>query len=80
METKKVIIGILGGIALGTIAGILFAPDKGSNTRKKIIKKSTKAQKDLKGKLDNISNNLSEKYDSLLNKGDQFVRKNKIKA
>jgi gas vesicle protein len=33
--TMKVLGGFLGGVALGTLAGILIAPDRGSNTRKK---------------------------------------------
>jgi gas vesicle protein len=32
----KVLSGFLGGAVVGTIAGILMAPDRGSNTRRKI--------------------------------------------
>ena len=36
MSTGKVMLGILAGLAAGEALGILFAPDKGSETRKKI--------------------------------------------
>jgi len=37
MRSSAVLAGFLGGVALGAVAGILFAPDKGSETRAKII-------------------------------------------
>lgn len=68
MKTNKTVIGFLGGVVVGTTLGILFAPDKGSNTRKKIIKKSTDATEDLKEKLGKIADSVSGKYNSLMNK------------
>lgn len=39
MNSGKVFLGILAGVATGTLAGILFAPEKGTKTRKKITRK-----------------------------------------
>lgn len=75
MKNSKTVIGILGGVAVGAVLGILFAPDKGSNTRKKIAKKSTDATDDLKEKLNSIANSFSDKYSSLVNKGEALVEK-----
>ena len=50
MKTSNVILGVLGGVAVGAIAGILFAPAKGTKTRKKIMKKGNDYTKDLKTK------------------------------
>ena len=33
---KSNILGVVAGLAAGTLLGVLFAPDKGSKTRKKI--------------------------------------------
>lgn len=37
---SSTILGILAGTAIGAVAGILFAPDKGSNTRKKLVEQA----------------------------------------
>lgn len=56
METSnnngKLVGALLIGAAVGAIVGILFAPDKGSETRKKLIAKGT----DL---TDSIKNNIN---------------------
>lgn len=66
MNTSKVLLGILGGVAVGAIAGVLLAPDKGSNTRKKLRDSGQGYIDDLKGKLDNLSKEVSNKYGSLV--------------
>jgi len=39
MNSGKVLLGVLAGLAAGALLGVLFAPEKGSDTRKKISKK-----------------------------------------
>jgi gas vesicle protein len=41
MNSKQVLFGVLAGAVVGAALGILFAPDKGSDTRKKISKKGS---------------------------------------
>jgi len=36
MNSKKILVGVVTGIAVGALLGILFAPKKGSETRRKI--------------------------------------------
>ncbi len=57
-STGKLILGFLIGAAAGAAAGILFAPDKGSATRKKIVKKAKEAG-------DTVKETVSEQMDDL---------------
>jgi len=63
MSTEKVIIGVLAGIATGALLGVLFAPDKGSETRKKIAKKSSDTVNDLKDKFGNLIDDIADKFE-----------------
>jgi gas vesicle protein len=62
MEKGKIVVGVLGGIALGAVLGVLFAPEKGSVTRRKISKKGEEYLDDIKDKFDEFLDNVSEKY------------------
>jgi gas vesicle protein len=79
MNSSKVLLGILGGVAVGAIAGILLAPDKGSKTRKKIMEKSKGFADDMKEKFEDLYENVTDKYDTLLNDAKELVSKNEAK-
>jgi len=60
MSNSKTLLGILAGAAIGAVAGILLAPDKGSETRKKLSSKT--------GDLaDNVKNSFGEFIDQVKN-------------
>ena len=50
MKFKNAVILLLTGMAIGTLAGLLIAPDEGENTRKKWMKKAKKYKKELESK------------------------------
>lgn len=72
MDTGKVVLGALAGLATGAILGILFAPDKGTNTRKKIADKGKDASDNLVDKYNEVINNLSSKLEKAKNEGSNY--------
>ena len=52
---------LLWGFTLGLLAGLLLAPEKGSETRERLSRKAN----DLKNKFDDFIDDLSEKFESL---------------
>lgn len=65
MSTGKVIVGLLAGVAVGALLGVLFAPDKGSETRRKISRKSKDFVDDVKNKYDDFVRGVNEKVDQV---------------
>ncbi|WP_417940989.1 YtxH domain-containing protein [Flavobacterium sp. RS13.1] len=69
MKTSSTILGILGAAAAGAFLGVLFAPDKGSETRKKIKNKSKDYGDNLKGKFDDIVSTISTNGKDIIEEG-----------
>jgi gas vesicle protein len=62
MSSGKVLLGLVAGVAAGALLGILFAPDKGSDTRKKISKKGHEFADGLTEKFDEFLETINEKF------------------
>lgn len=79
MSTGKVVLGTLAGLAIGAITGVLFAPEKGSTTRRKIMDKKDDYVDELKTIFDEMCDALSEKFKSTQNDAEKLVDKGKAK-
>lgn len=78
--SKKLLAGVLLGAAAGAALGILFAPDKGSATRKKIAKKGSDLTNTIKKRFNALGEALSEKYDDIQEDAQEMIEKGKKKA
>ena len=79
MSTGKVITGLVAGMAAGAILGILFAPDKGSNTRKKIVSKGEDYADDVKEKFNDAIDAITDKYKSIRHGAESMMADGKMK-
>ena len=60
-KSGKILAAVAVGIAAGAVLGILFAPDKGSETRKKLNKKSKKIVDEVKEKFNGFKEEFEKK-------------------
>lgn len=65
MNSVKILLGVVAGAAAGAVAGILFAPEKGSKTRKKILRKGEDYSDALKEKFDELFEVITEKFEKV---------------
>ena len=69
MEKGNVVTGLLAGVAVGAVLGILFAPEKGSETRKKIANKGKDSLDELKTKYNDAIDVITSKLEQIKNQG-----------
>lgn len=62
MDSGKILLGFLSGAAVGIAVGILFAPHKGSVTRRKISKTAQ-----------DVKQNVTDKFKDLAEKAEDFI-------
>lgn len=60
-STGNTLLALITGAAIGAGVGLLYAPDSGEKTRKKLKKDAQKAQDNLNKRYHETSSNLSEK-------------------
>lgn len=73
MSAKKVLLGVLAGAATGALAGILLAPEKGSRTRKKILKKSEDYSDAVMKKFNKLLEEITGKFDKVMEDVSQYT-------
>lgn len=75
MDSGKILIGVIAGIAAGALIGILLAPDKGSVTRKKLTDKADEYANGLTERFNEFVDTLSEKLEQSGTPGFPFNNK-----
>lgn len=80
MGSKKLLTAVLLGAAAGAVLGILFAPDKGSETRKKISKKTGDFGDTVRSKFNEFGEAIADKFDSIRGEANDIMDKGKDKA
>jgi gas vesicle protein len=79
MANTKTVLGFLAGAAVGALAGILLAPDKGSETRKKISKKTNDLGDSLKGSFNDFVDGIKDSYANMKSEAEDVEEKGKIR-
>ncbi|MBC7948563.1 MAG: YtxH domain-containing protein [Chitinophagaceae bacterium] len=64
------------GFAAGLLVGVLFAPDRGTETRDRIARRG----RELKDKFNDLVDSVSSKFDNVQDEVDDFAEKAKQKA
>ncbi len=80
MSRGNILVSVIIGSFIGALLGVLFAPDKGENTRKQIAKKSDEYGDLVKTELDDFVKTMRKKYESALNDTEEIISKGKAKA
>lgn len=73
MKNNNLLLGILGGVAIGATLGILFAPAKGSDTRKKIAEKGSDLKENFKDSLSKLSEKISKSVEGFKDEAEELI-------
>ncbi len=79
MKSGNVLLGVLGGVAAGALLGILYAPQKGSRTRREIADKSEDYAEGLKDRFSGLIDTITKEYDSIKKETEALVLDGKTK-
>jgi gas vesicle protein len=74
-STSKIIASVLAGVAAGAVLGLLFAPEKGEETRRRISEKYNDLSDSVKEKLNDLVNVVKDEYEYAKDSATDLVNK-----
>ena len=77
MKPGKILLGVLAGVAVGATLGILFAPARGSSTRRKIARKSDEYAEGLEDRFNEFVGGITDKFHSVKKGASDMARAGK---
>lgn len=80
MSSGKVLLALLSGVAAGALLGVLFAPEKGTVTRKKIAKKGEDYADSLKEKFDEFLETVTSKFEDVKDDVSDFTEQARARS
>jgi gas vesicle protein len=75
MKTSRILLGFAAGAAIGAALGILFAPDKGTETRRRISEKGNDLADSVKDKFTGLVEGVKEKFSNLKSDAEDVAEK-----
>ena len=69
----KIFTGFSLGLLAGAVAGLLYAPEKGEKTRKKLKKEYDRTYKDSMKKMDELKSTMNKEIENVTSKGRDTV-------
>jgi gas vesicle protein len=78
MGVKSTIVGVLAGAAIGATVGILFAPSKGSVTRRRFSKKGFDYTEELEEKFNELIDSITDQFETMVEEVNRMAKEGKL--
>ena len=75
MSAGKILLGVVAGLAAGALLGVLFAPEKGTETRRIIKRKGEDLTDEFKEKFEDFLETVTEKFEKVKEEVSEFADK-----
>jgi gas vesicle protein len=79
MRTSKILLSIVAAAGAGAAIGLLYAPDKGANTRKNISEKGDKLLEGLNQNLSHLQGAITKKFNKAIDETEALISNGKSK-
>lgn len=80
MSLGKIVLGMMTGVAAGAVLGVLYAPDKGSTTRKRFSCKGYNYTEELEEKFNDLIDSITAQFEAVIEEVNQMSEDGKLKT